>query len=85
MIIDTHLHLGRLNFSPYCTTNAQELVSVLDFADIDYCVASSAQALIYDIKEGNREVLEATLSHKKILGYMVANPIFPDYSMLKYR
>ena len=81
LIIDAHVHLGRLNFSPYWTTNAQELVSVLDFADIDYCIASSAQVLIYDIKEGNREVLEATLSHKKILGYMVANPIFPDDSV----
>jgi predicted TIM-barrel fold metal-dependent hydrolase len=81
MIIDMHGHIGRLNFNPIWTADADKLQSILEWAGVDYCVVSSAKAIIYDVKEGNREVIDAVATHSRILGYMVASPLYPNESI----
>lgn len=81
MIIDVHGHIGRLNFSPIWTADAAKLEGMLEWAGVDFCIVSSAKALIYDVHEGDREVVEAVERYPRILGYIVGNPTYPEESL----
>lgn len=67
MIIDAHVHMGRLN---QFAAEADELVRVADRAGIDRLFVSHFTAITYDMHEGNRAVYEAMQRHPdRFIGY----------------
>lgn len=78
MIIDIHGHIGNINFNPYWRADANKVVAILKAAGVDYCIVSAARSLMYDVCEGNKEVLDAVKKYKTLLGYMTVNPLFPE-------
>ncbi len=78
MIIDIHGHIGNINFSPYWNKSFEQVEEICEKAGVDYCVVSAARSIMYDVREGNKEVLEAVKKSKRLLGYTVVNPLYPD-------
>ncbi len=78
MIIDIHGHLGNINFAPFWQANASRLEDYLEQAGIDRICVSSARAIMYDVREGNKELAEALNTTEKLLGYVTVNPMFPE-------
>ena len=78
MIIDIHGHIGNINFSPHWGKNFVQVEKICETAGVDYCVVSAARSIMYDVREGNKETLEAVEKSKRLLGYMVANPLYPE-------
>lgn len=78
MIIDMHGHLGNINFAPFWQADAARLEEYLDESGIDRLCVSSARSIMYDVREGNKELAEALKKTKKLLGYVTVNPMFPD-------
>ena len=78
MIIDIHGHLGNINFAPFWQADAGRLEEYLESAGIDRLCVSSAKSIMYDVKEGNRELAEALEKTEKLLGYVTVNPMFPE-------
>lgn len=78
MIIDIHGHLGNINFAPFWQANASRLEDYLEQAGIDRICVSSARAIMYDVREGNKELAEALDTTEKLLGYVTVNPMFPE-------
>lgn len=78
MIIDIHGHLGNINFAPFWQADAKVLERHLSLAGVDKLCVSSAKSIMYDTREGNRELAEALETSDKLLGYVTVNPLFPD-------
>jgi predicted TIM-barrel fold metal-dependent hydrolase len=78
MIIDIHGHLGNINQAPFWAADAKKLESFCDEANIDLLCVSSSKSLMYDAGEGNAELNTALKKSKKLLGYVVVNPVFPE-------
>lgn len=78
MIIDIHGHLGNINLAPFWQADAARLEAYLDQAGIDRLCVSSARSIMYDVREGNRELAEALDRTEKLLGYVTINPMFPE-------
>ena len=78
MIIDIHGHLGSINLHPRWDADADKLEQLRRDAGFDYLVISSAKSLMYDVRQGNREVMDAVERNPRFLGYIVVNPLFPD-------
>jgi len=78
MIIDVHGHLGNINQAPFWAADTQRLEDYCDKAGVDYLCVSSSRSLMYDVHEGNLEVAESLENSKKLLGYVVVNPVFPE-------
>ena len=69
MIIDSHVHLGRLQ-SVRAEADATALLRIADRVGIDRIFCTSCTALFYDMVEGNREIASALREHPdRILGY----------------
>lgn len=81
MVIDVHGHLGNINQAPFWAADAKKLEDHCDKAGVDMLCISSARALMYDICEGNAEVEAALKGSRKLLGYVVVNPVFPETEM----
>lgn len=78
MIIDVHGHLGNINFAPFWQADEKKLEDHLERSGIDYLCVSSSRSIMYDVREGNKELAEALKRTKKLLGYVTVNPIFPE-------
>lgn len=75
MVIDAHIHVGdfRVHY-PYVETRTERIVEMLREEGVDYALASSAKALLYDCVEGNRDVLAAAKQYREIIPLLVVNP-----------
>lgn len=78
MIIDIHGHLGNINQAPFWAADQHKLEDYCTKANVDYLCISSSRSLMYDVYEGNLEVAESLKTSKKLLGYAVVNPVFPE-------
>lgn len=78
MIIDMHGHLGNINFAPFWQADAEKLEEHLNNAGVDRLCVSSARSIMYDVKEGNKELAAALEKTEKLLGYVTVNPMFPE-------
>jgi len=78
MVIDVHGHLGRINQAPFWAADGPQLDAYLDEAEIDSLWVSSARSLMYDVREGNAEVIAALKTTQKLRGYIVVNPVCPE-------
>jgi uncharacterized protein len=78
MIIDVHGHLGNINQAPFWAADAERLESICDTAGVDLLCVSSAKALMYDAREGNADMAAALKDSRKLRGYVVVNPMFPE-------
>ncbi len=76
-IIDTHLHLGKWPF-PQDNLDAAELAAGLRSQGISKGICSSVIAIIYDFREGNRELAQAVAAHPELLGYVTINLNYAD-------
>ena len=78
MIIDIHGHLGNINQAPFWAADAKKLETYCDESGVDLLCLSSSKSLMYDTKGGNAELDAALKKTKKLLGYVVVNPVFPE-------
>ena len=70
MIIDSHVHLGRLQ-AVKAEADVTELLRIADRLGADRIFCTSCTALFYDMVEGNREIARALREHPdRILGYV---------------
>lgn len=85
MIIDIHGHLGNINLAPFWQADGPALERYLEKAGIDRLCVSSAKSIMYDVREGNRELAQTLERTSKLLGYVTVNPVFPEsFDDLKY-
>jgi uncharacterized protein len=78
MIIDIHGHLGNINFAPFWQADWRKLEQYASAAGVDKLCVSSARSIMYDVREGNRELAQALDQSDRLLGYVTVNPLFPD-------
>lgn len=78
MIIDLHGHIGNINQAPFWAADARRLDEALDQCGVDALCVSSAKAIMYDTREGNADLARDLKVSRKLLGYVVANPVFPE-------
>lgn len=78
MIIDIHGHIGNINFAPFWQADTKKLEEHLDKSGIDFLCVSSSKSIMYDVREGNKELAKSLETTDKLLGYVVVNPLFPD-------
>ncbi len=78
MIIDIHGHLGNINFAPFWQADGPRLEQYTEAAGVDTLCVSSARSIMYDVREGNRELAEALDKSQRLLGYVTVNPLFPE-------
>jgi len=78
MIIDIHGHIGNINLAPFWAADAEQLDQALDRCGVDWLCVSSAKSIMYDARAGNAELAVSLKKSRKLLGYVVANPIFPE-------
>jgi len=71
-IVDVHAHFGKWPF-PIPVRNAEGLLRLMDEAEIEMCLLSSALAIVYDMREGNRALAEAIAPHPRLRGYVTLN------------
>lgn len=79
-IIDVHTHVGRWMY-PIRESTMDDLVAMEHRAGVDVCVVSSASAIMYDFKEGNRLLAEELERYPQCLGYVVVNPHYVEESL----
>ncbi len=72
MIIDAHTHLGKWYF-PIRQLTADDMLTTMERDGIDLSIISSSLAIVYDFREGNRELAEAICGHDQLLGYVAVN------------
>ncbi|MGI6087562.1 MAG: amidohydrolase family protein [Kiritimatiellia bacterium] len=78
MIIDIHGHLGNINQAPFWAADAATLENYLGQAGVDILCVTSSKSIMYDVREGNADLVSALRATKKLLGYVTVNPVFPD-------
>jgi len=78
MIIDIHGHLGNINFSQFWQADADRLCQYLRESNTDKLCLSASRAIMYDIKEGNKELDGVLKNYDSFYGYVVFSPTFPD-------
>ena len=78
MIIDIHGHLGNINFSKFWQADAKALEEYCEKSGVDKLCLSSSRAIMYDVKEGNKELDEALKNSDRFYGYSVLSPTFPE-------
>jgi predicted TIM-barrel fold metal-dependent hydrolase len=72
-LVDVHAHYGKWPF-PIPERDVQGLLRLMDDADIEICLLSSALAIVYDMREGNRRLAEAIRPcHPRLRGYVTVN------------
>jgi len=78
MVIDVHGHLGNINQAPFWEASFEKLEVYCTRAGVDWLCVSSAKSLMYDVREGNRDLYHALKKTEKLLGYVTVNPVFPE-------
>ena len=77
MIIDIHTHLGTWPFMNKIYT-PEDLVEMMHGYQIDYSIVSSASAISYDFREGNRELADILQRQPSLRVYVAVNLNYPD-------
>jgi len=77
VIIDIHGHLGHINLAPAWSADAARLEAWAEANGVDRLCVTSARSLMYDVAEGNRELVAALASTKRLLGWVTVNPVVP--------
>jgi predicted TIM-barrel fold metal-dependent hydrolase len=80
MIIDVHTHLGKWYF-PIRELTVSDMLAYMERGGIGTSIISSSLAIIYDFREGNRELAEAIRGHNQLLGYVTVNLNYPRESL----
>ena len=78
MIIDIHGHLGNINLAPWWQADRRKLEQYLEAAGVDKLCVTSARSIMYDVREGNRELAQALEESDRLLGYVTVDPLFPE-------
>ncbi len=78
-IIDVHGHLGEW-FFPIPRYSLDDVETALARYGIDRGIFSSALAVIYDFRDGNRWLADHIAGRERLLGYVTVNPHYPDDS-----
>jgi predicted TIM-barrel fold metal-dependent hydrolase len=79
-IIDVHTHYAKWPF-PIAQVSPAEMVITLRSHDIQLAIVSSALAILYDFREGNRILAEAIAPHPELLGYITLNLNYLEESL----
>lgn len=79
-IIDTHVYYGYFPY-PILTERVDDILSVMDIHGIEKAILMSAEALQFDIIEGNAELAKTINRQPRLYGYVVVNPSYPELSM----
>jgi len=77
--IDLHCHLGKW-FFPIEAASVDDFLRIMERNGIELSVVSSSRAVVYDFREGNRELAEAIKGRKELLGYLFLNPNYLEES-----
>jgi predicted TIM-barrel fold metal-dependent hydrolase len=80
MIVDAHAHFGKWYF-PISQLTEHDILAYMEREKIDYTVLSSSLAIVYDFREGNRELEKALRGHPQLLGYVSINFNYPKESL----
>ena len=79
-IIDVHAHFGVWNFPIPCSGTLDNLLRLCDRYGIRWAVASSTEAIVYDMQRGNAMIADAFADTDRLLAYVVCNPNFVELS-----
>jgi predicted TIM-barrel fold metal-dependent hydrolase len=79
-IIDVHVHYGKWPF-PMARVSPADMVTTLNSYDIRWAIVSSALAIVYDFREGNRGLAEVIAPHPELFGYITLNLNYPEESL----
>ena len=77
MIIDIHGHLGNINFAPFWQADAPALEDYCRKSGVDYLCVSASRAIMYDVREGNRELDAALKKNGETAGLRGLQPRLP--------
>jgi predicted TIM-barrel fold metal-dependent hydrolase len=80
MIIDVHAHLGYWYF-PMQNPTAGEISESMKRLGIDRSILSSSPGIVYDFREGNRELAAAIAEFPELYGYVAVNLNYPEESV----
>lgn len=78
-IIDIHCHFGHWPF-PIPAHGKAETLRLMERFGISLGIFSSAKAVVYDFREGNRELAAVIAGEPRMRGYVVINPNYPQES-----
>jgi len=80
MIIDVHCHYGAW---PFAMDNfgVDQIKEYLDRFNVTKAIFSSSKAIVYDFREGNRELVEFLEKDERFYGYLVLNPNYLEESI----
>ena len=79
-IIDIHVHYGKWPY-PIHQHSAAEMVATLQGRGIQSAVVSSTAAILYDFREGNRELADAIHPHPELFAYIAVNLNYVEESL----
>lgn len=80
MIIDIHCHYGSWSFA-MDNFGIDKIKEYLDRFNIVKAIFSSSKAIVYDFREGNRELVEFLKADNRLYGYLVLNPNYLEESI----
>lgn len=78
-IFDAHAHSGKWPFAGYRDDNEFSMQALQKF-NIEKCIISSAEAIVYDMVAGNAQMASFAAAHDQLLGYVVLNPNYLELS-----
>lgn len=79
-LIDIHVYYGRWGF-PIRPFDVNEIIDLMNDANVEKAVAMSALALSYDMQRGNKELAEAIEPYDRLLGYVYVNGNYIEESI----
>jgi len=78
--IDVHAHFGVWNFPIPGSGSLDGLLILCDRFDFRWALASSTEALTYDMRRGNAIIADAFAGTDRLLAYVYCNPCFLELS-----
>jgi uncharacterized protein len=82
MIVDAHAHLGQWYF-PTIDPDPAAMIAGMHRLGIHHTILSSALAIVYDFREGNRRLDQAIRPHPGFSAYVAVNLNYPAESLLQ--
>ncbi len=78
-IIDLHTHYGKW-FFPIEKDSVDDFLKIMRKNEIEISVISSSLAIVYNFKEGNKELADILMHHPQLFGYLFLNPNYLEES-----
>lgn len=78
-IFDVHTHSGKWPFAGLRDDNEFSMQTLRTF-NIEKCIVSSAEAIVYDMVAGNAQMAAFVAAHDELFGYVVLNPNYLELS-----